>query len=681
MSAIPGTQAPQSASKHLKQAVEELTRITESDLPPEEYSIELLRLVQTTLMPAAGAVWGVLGSNPQLQVQYNIDRVAPDNDRRVQHFELVKRAVDSGKPLLVTPQDEQSGTPLDILLLVAPIMVDQQVIGLLEACLETHRVAAARGALQFLNFLAGKAALYFRQRRFRQQTEKEELWTALEAFCQQIHASLDPYEVSFMVANDGRRLIDCDRLSVAIRQGRKTEVAAVSGADVVEHRSNLIKRMRQLLDAYLNWNVSQPLVYSGTRDETLPPPVLEALDEYLAESESKLLIAYPLRDRRETVVEKPCRSVLLLESFEPLRTPKEMVERIDVVGKHMNSALYNALEHRRIPLRWVWQPLATLQEGVGGKTRAIVFGILAAILILTLAFIFVPYPLKMEATGELLPEQRALIFSPSEGHVVRFDVKPGDHVRKGQNLVLMHDVDLEIKLVNLNKEIEAAERELLAASARLEAARGNKPEQINIGIEIRKQQAARDLKLEERDRLRARNHAEDSRPGHFWIKAPQDGVVLSTDYQEKLTGKYVSPADPLLRIGEVRGDWLIQLKVPQKHIGQVLQAYQQTGAKELDVDLLLLSAPTRTFRGKLARDNIAGEANPQRDKPEEAEPVVDVYVRISGRDIPPQYQLPRDLLLTGTEVHAKIRCGDHAMGYSLFYGVWEFLYEKVIFVF
>jgi hypothetical protein len=37
--------------------------------------------------------------------------------------------------------------------------------------------------------------------------------------------------------------------------------------------------------------------------------------------------------------------------------------------------------------------------------------------------------------------------------------------------------------------------------------------------------------------------------------------------------------------------------------------------------------------------------------------------------------------VTGTEVVAKVRCGNHAMGYSLFYGVWEFFYEKVVFFF
>jgi hypothetical protein len=38
-------------------------------------------------------------------------------------------------------------------------------------------------------------------------------------------------------------------------------------------------------------------------------------------------------------------------------------------------------------------------------------------------------------------------------------------------------------------------------------------------------------------------------------------------------------------------------------------------------------------------------------------------------------------MLTGTEIHARVRCGNAAMGYSLFYGVWEFIYEKIVFFF
>ncbi len=62
---------------------------------------------------------------------------------------------------------------------------------------------------------------------------------------------------------------------------------------------------------------------------------------------------------------------------------------------------------------------------------------------------------------------------------------------------------------------------------------------------------------------------------------------------------------------------------------------------------------------------------------QENEPVVLCSVRITGKDIPEDDQIPRGLLVTGTEVHAKVLCGKHKLGYSLFYGVWEFVYEKM----
>ena len=109
---------------------------------------------------------------------------------------------------------------------------------------------------------------------------------------------------------EGRRLIDCDRVSVGIRQARQTKIEAVSGSDVVEKRSNLIVLMRALVDSVLKWG--EKLVYAGTRDDGLPPDVLKALDAFLAQSNGKLLIVLPLRDGREPEGEKP-RSVLVSE--------------------------------------------------------------------------------------------------------------------------------------------------------------------------------------------------------------------------------------------------------------------------------------------------------------------------------------------------------------------------------
>ncbi|HEX5270592.1 MAG TPA: hypothetical protein VFW33_08910, partial [Gemmataceae bacterium] len=193
--------------------------------------------------------------------------------------------------------------------------------------------------------------------------------------------------------------------------------------------------------------------------------------------------------------------------------------------------------------------------------------------------------------------------------------------------------------------------------------------------------------------------ADQTQKGVFWLLAPDfpmarraDGqdpfwTVLTPDFRENLRRKPVDPKEPVLRLGNKQGHWEVEARIPQKHIGQVLHAFEYLSKKEgkeveeLDVDLIVRSDPTHTYAGKLRRDRIANQADPHKDDNNEAEPVVLAWVRIEGDDIPASKRVPRDIMLTGTEVKCKVRCGTHAMGYSLFYGVWEFFYEKVVFFF
>src|SRR5262249_5430301 len=156
---------------------------------------------------------------------------------------------------------------------------------------------------------------------------------------------------------------------------------------------------------------------------------------YLAESNSKLLVVLPLRDERESESKKPPRSALMMECFDPAQSPEQLVARLEVVGRHATSALYNAAEHRRIPMRFIWQPIAKVQEGLGGKARAIMMASAAGVALLTLILIFVPYPLKMDSKGQLLPKERRFIYAPVEGKIDRFAVEPGQSVMTGQPLV------------------------------------------------------------------------------------------------------------------------------------------------------------------------------------------------------------------------------------------------------
>src|SRR5262249_3715482 len=134
---------------------------------------------------------------------------------------------------------------------------------------------------------------YLKNRQLRQMLGQQHLWTQLESFVRQIHSSLTPKEVAYIVANEGKRMVGCDRLSVAVLYGRKTVIEAVSGEEVIERKSTLIQLMSRLANAVLR--SKENLLYTGEQLEGLPPAVRDALDDYLAESGSKLLAVTLLR--------------------------------------------------------------------------------------------------------------------------------------------------------------------------------------------------------------------------------------------------------------------------------------------------------------------------------------------------------------------------------------------------
>jgi hypothetical protein len=695
------------ARKQINRLAEEVASLSEQDLPPAEYYGEFLQRVMTAIAAPAGAVWlRTPQGNLQLQYQINLREVGLDRseEARQSHDELLRQAILKGQPGFFPPQSglgpadggkPTAGNPTSHVILLAPIMVEKQVAGIIEIWQDPKRgPEAQRGFLHFLVRMAGLASGYTRNHQLRTMTGQQQVWTQLEAFARQVHASLNPTEVAYVVANEGRRLVECDRVSVAIRRGKKVSVDAISGADVVEKRSNLVQLMRTLFDAVLRWG--EKLVYRGDKDDTLPPDVLKALDEYLAESNSKTLAILPLRDDREAESKRPARSAVMMECFEPNAAPEQLVARLEVVGKHSTSALYNAAEHRRIPMRFIWAPIARVQEGLGGKARAIIAFIGLLLVGLIAMFVFVQSTLKVEAKGQLLPKKRGWVYADIEARVTGFKsgVEPGKYVAKDRDLIQMYDDMLANKINGLQADIAAADRRYQNAKADLLKAKA-KPNvnQADITSFIKDMIEAETTKNAKTAELRAyqrRYNADLQNPGVFWIKSPLSGHILTSDkegydFREYLRNKRVKPNEPLLRIGYAGhqvSDWEIELRIPQKNIGQILAAYPPGDPRaELDVDILLLSAPTRTFKGKLARNKISAEATPAQNDNNESEPVVYAYVRIDGDDIPEDSRLPPQLLLTSTEVHAKVRCGKHALGYTLFYGVWEWFYEKIVFFF
>ncbi|HEX4588638.1 MAG TPA: hypothetical protein VH120_01835, partial [Gemmataceae bacterium] len=270
---------------------------------------------------------------------------------------------------------------------------------------------------------------------------------------------------------------------------------------------------------------------------------------------------------------------------------------------------------------------------------------------------------------------------------------PNDRFQPRQKLAELFDSELNFNLSKLDADISSA-AQLLTKLHDQEADAVKDPTKLHeLQLQVTKQLAAFRANQDQKNALIRINNADPNRPGWFSLVAPafstkraptwvQEWTVLDPDFREKFNNQYVKPSDPIMRLGDVNGPFEVELKIPEKHIGQVKKAFKTDEADpRLDVDLLVMSDPTRRFRGVLYKSRVAGEATANRDDHNESAPVVLAYISLDDKSIPEDLRVPRELITTGVEVHAKILCGDHAMGYSLFYGLWEFMYEKVVFFF
>ena len=431
-----------------------------------------------------------------------------------------------------------------------------------------------------------------------------------------------------------------------------------------------------------------------------------ALDEYLNESHPKLLIVQPIRDEREKDAAKPSRSVMVLESFNPPEQTEPMVQRLEVIGKHAAPALYNSAEMKRVPLKFLWWPLAKLQEGIGGKSRFYMIGgvILLAILIGVMSA--VPYQLRMEAKGQLLPVEIAQIFPPKEGIVRDIRVKPGDQIDPRYPVVTLYSADLKDNYLKVQAKFDEAENSikvLVPQLSNLPTSEPNRDTRLKMEMDLAQAHQARESALTEIRSLEEQFNSQVDRrelTGFFRALAPQfdpklirqRGVskwtVLNDDRRENLLGRTMKPHEELVRVGNLAGSWQVELKIPQRNIGQVMKAFTDPdlhfmdGDKPyLDVDVLLSSKSETSYRGRLYRKDIAAQAVPNKNEHDENEPVVTAYVKLNLDDFSPDEMIPVEQFVTGLEVRARVRCGKHALGYSLFHGVWEWFYEKVIFFF
>lgn len=674
----------------IRKLVAEIADLAESDIQPAEFYVEFLNRSVAAVAASGGAFWMLDGRGSlklQHQLEFRLTGLMDGRAKTAPHDALLGCMIQATAPQIIPPGATiegvpNAGNPTQYSLIVAPLTVDKQVVGLIEILMDpTRRAATQKSTLRFVSDLCDLAASYLKNRQMRQMMSQQRLWNQLEGFTHQIHGSLDLKETAYAVANDGKRLVGCDRLSVAMKIGGRVMVEAVSGQEVVEQRANLIRELTRLCKAVIR--SGDDLVYTGNT-EGFAPDIRDALELYVDESGSKAVIVTLLHKpdveeaglRTASQKEKVPFGCLVAEQIGDELAPTDAHARTEVVSRHASTALYNAQEHDKIFLLPLLKLMGSPWRFFRGRTLAKILGVLGAIVAVILALTFVPWKLTIEGRGSLLPETRRITYAPVAGIVVDVPVAHGQLVKEGDLLCRLESRDLEKEKKRLMADMQAAQTQFAYLSAQVNTtSRTAKDDEKNT---LQGQRHEAQIKARS---AQAQIESIDAQLDSMVIRAPHAGIVTTWEVKKNLLGRPVEIGQELISIAATDGEWVLEVEVPDNDMGPILRAQSKLekdikdGRKKagsaLSAYFVTATDPEHRYVGYVRRIGSKAELVEQKH-------VVKVTVGFSD-EVHKDFLSRNQELRPGAEVRARVHCGEARLAYVMLRDVVHVFYETVLF--
>jgi multidrug efflux pump subunit AcrA (membrane-fusion protein) len=689
----------------IRTIVGEITQLSKLDIAPDEYHGEFLHRVVTAMGAIGGALWTFEAGTLMLAYQVNIQElgIQGNEEDSQKHARLLYRMLHCPETgTLVPPHsgvegEEESGNPTDWLLVFCPIRTELEVVGLVEIIQRPDaNPATQRGFLRFLAQVCILATDYYKNRQLRHFGERQNLWTLLEDFTQTIHQSLDVPLTTYTIANEGRRLIECDRVSIALRYGGKCRVVAVSGQDVVDKRATTVRLLGKLATAVVK--AGEPIWYIGDTSD-FAPQVEKAVENYVDEAHTKMIAVFPLAKKSKWENEEennPARrnkpeppfGALLVEQIEDSRVPERMRKRVEIVAEHTCSALGNALEHHSIFLMPLWKFIGKLKILFTARMLPKTASVSILVLVLAGVMVFMPYKFQMHCNGTLEPTRRQKIYSPLDAEVKQLFVDHNQKVRgpyvgedgihhRGTTLLELRSSELDAVGIQLLGE----QQEIQEKMAELERKRQDQDKRLNDYEKTELVGQMEQAKIRFATVKAKLEIYEKRQKPDLLITSPIDGVVVSWDVKQRLTEKRpISRMQYVMEIADLDGSWQLELAMPEKHMGNIAHYKQQIEAKSseagLRVEFVLATEPAVKYYGTVMEIHDRAEVRTDTGSAGAASSNLNtVLIKVSLDD---QNSLP-SALRPGAECSARIDCGLQPLGYVLLYEAIAFVQKNIIF--
>lgn len=496
------------------------------------------------------------------------------------------------------------------------------------------------------------------------------------------HIDLDLAGTAYRIANESRRILGIDRVSVLISQRGQSRIESVSGVMVVDRRANTVSAAEQFAQRAIV--LGRPITLPS--DEPLPPQIAEPLDRYLDVTDVNSVMVMPLysprqKDDRHNDAKDLGRhnstrytevqpsgddpiAILLLESFAD-ELQREPTAAMREVAAEAAVALCNSMEHRRIfGLRF----LKTLGDWFGGTKLPYTMMAALALIGLLAASMIIQIDHKIIATGFAEPTIQQNIFARTDGIVKEIFVHDGQPVAAGDVLVRLENAELETSAESLSGEILTTSRRLASISSMLLDPATDEKQAVRLAIEERQLQS--ELTNHQNQLALVQRQLSE-----LEIKSPIDGTVAGWQIKRKLSDRPVGRGNHLLTVVREDGPWQLRLAISDKDAAEVIGAH--SAKRDLNVEFAAASHPESTFAATLSTIATAARRN------QDGVVVLDAEAVITPNDSDSEQPGIAQFVLadarSGVETTAKITCGRRSILASWFGDVSDFVNRNVLF--
>lgn len=622
-----------------------LFRASRPDVPLAQFCSAFLNSLSQSLHATSTCIWRIQGDKFQVIAHRDLDQVelTPGTDPWAAHQQLLAGVVAARKRARI-----QAGrvtrlgkNPLNLDLYCVPIRAANGTQFVIEAFV-SDLSGSSSSRVSRLSLLCEFFQLYIQSQELRLRADHAEAESSIRRFVTRLNSGVTSRELAVVAVNEGRQVIGCERVSLGWFKGRRPQILSVSGHDSIDPRSNVIRALCNLTKAAKKTKTALKTSFPTVEGEdALPAPQSTdptrkayqlAINSYPTTERPRHLLVIPMGDPKD-----PC-GALIVEQFECAEFSNLTVQRAALVAEQIYPSLQRMelLESapvlswlsRRAPVRWyrrLWKPLL-LAAALGTLGWAAML----------------PMDLRLPADGELLAETRHAVFAPESGVINEVFVDHGSKVSKGDPLLTINNLELTAQHRELTGQLVQQRERQHSLEARRSGTRLTERDQIELQSNLVEAASAaehteRQLKLLQQ------------RLDHLKVVAPADGIVSSWNVKQILLNRTVQPGDALVQEIDPKGQWLIELQIPEDRVGYVSRRISDLPKGEsLKVEFVLATEPEHRYSGTVR--NVSERTELTADGH-----IVRAVVDLDSAKLPP--------LRDGAEVKARLNCGTSRAGF------------------